>query len=155
MNSDWMKTRQTKFGAYAAAYVLIAIAVLGAINYLANRHNKSWDLTANKRFSLADQTEKIVKNLKQDVKILYYDNDTSFPRAKDLLDRYANLSTKLTVEYVNPYKKPLVAKQEGVRTEGTIHVKSGDKKEEIKYLLHYQTILIANVNAAGQISKSN
>ena len=134
MNSDWMQTRQTKFAAYASVYVLIGIAVFAAINFLANRHNKSWDLTSNKRYSLADQTEKIVKNLKQDVKITYYDNDTSFPRAKDLLDRYSTLSTKLTVEYVNPYKKPLVAKQEGVRTEGTIHVKSGEKKEEARSL---------------------
>ena len=118
MNSDWLKTRQTKFAAYAAVYVAIAILVLGAINFLANRHNKSWDLTSNKRYSLADQTEKIVKNLKQDVKVTYYDNDTAFGKAKDLLDRYSTLSTKLTVDYVNPYKRPQIAKAAGVRTEG-------------------------------------
>ena len=65
--------RQTKFTAYASVYVLIILGVLGAINFLANRYNKSYDSTANKSFSLSDQTEKVVKNLTQDVKISYFD----------------------------------------------------------------------------------
>ena len=59
--------------AQAALYTVIVIAILAAINFLANRYNKSVDTTANKRYSLSDQTIQIAKNLKQDVKITYWD----------------------------------------------------------------------------------
>ena len=72
MKSDWIKARQTKYTAYVAVYILVIIAVLGVANWLANRYDKSYDATANKQFSLSDQTIKVVKGLKQDVKITYF-----------------------------------------------------------------------------------
>ena len=35
---------------------LVILAVLAAVNFLANRYDKSFDSTANKQFSLSDQT---------------------------------------------------------------------------------------------------
>jgi ABC-type uncharacterized transport system involved in gliding motility auxiliary subunit len=134
MNSEWLKTRQTKFTAYATIYVLIVIAVLGLVNWLANRHNKSVDTTANKRFSLSDQTKKVVSNLQQDVKVTYFDKTSSFTQAKDLLDRYETLSPKLRVDYVDPDKKPQVAKSMGVKSYGPIMVDSGARHQEAKSL---------------------
>ncbi len=69
MNTEWMQARQTKYAAYATIYILVILAVLVVANFLANRYNKSYDATANKRFSLSDQTKKIVGELKQDVTI--------------------------------------------------------------------------------------
>jgi ABC-type uncharacterized transport system involved in gliding motility auxiliary subunit len=132
MSFDWIKTRQTKYTAYITLYVLIIIGVLGMANWLANRHNKTYDATANKKFSLSDQTEKVVKNLKQDVKIRYYDKTSEFGRARDLLDRYDNLSAKLSVDYIDPDKKPQLAKAAGVRNYGAIFIETGAKREEAK-----------------------
>ena len=108
LQPQWMKARQTKYTAYVTLYILVIIAVLSAANWLANRHNKSFDATSNKRFSLSDQTIKIAKNLKQDVTITYFDKTSNFTSAKDLLDRYSNLSPKLRVDYVDPDKKPQI-----------------------------------------------
>ena len=130
--ANWIHARQTKYTAYVTVYVLVIVAVLGAANWLANRHNKSVDSTSNKRFSLSDQSIKIVKGLKSDVKITYYDKSGEFPRAKDLLDRYDNLSAKLKVEYIDPDKKPALAKSAGIRNYGAIVVSSGLKKEDAK-----------------------
>jgi len=134
MNSDWLKARQTRYGAYLITYLLVIIAVLGAANWLANRHNKSYDSTSNKRFSLSEQTAKVVKGLNRDVKITYFDKTTEFARARDLLDRYNNLSTRLHIDYVDPDKKPQIAKAAGVRTYGSIYIDSGMRKEEAKSL---------------------
>jgi ABC-type uncharacterized transport system involved in gliding motility auxiliary subunit len=134
MKLGWLKARQTKYTAYLIAYLVVILAILTAVNWLANRHNKSYDSTANKRFSLSDQTEKVVKGLKQDARIIYFDRASEFSRARDLLDRYDNLSTKLAVTYVDPDKKPQIAKAEGVRTYGTIFVEANGKKEEAKGL---------------------
>jgi len=134
MKFDWLRARQTKYSAYVTAYILVILAILSAANWLANRHNKSYDSTANKRFSLSDQTIKVVKNLKQPARITYYDRTSQFASARDLLDRYDNLSPQLTVEYVDPDRKPQVAKSAGVRTYGTIFVEASGKKEEAKSL---------------------
>src|SRR3954451_13478888 len=132
MKSDWLKTRQKKITAFLTGYILIVITVLGLFNWLGQQHNKSVDTTANKRFSLSDQTKKVVGELKQDVKITYFDKGENFPRAKDLLDRYDLLSTKLSVDYIDPDKKPEVATKMGVKTYGTIYVDSGPKHQEAK-----------------------
>ena len=132
MASDWIKARQTKYAAYATTYILIIIAVIAVANFLAQRYNKSYDATTNKRFSLSDQTQKIVKDLKQDARITYYDETSHFQTGKDLLERYANLSPKVHVDYVDPFKKPQLARQAGIKTAGTAVVEVGAKHEEAK-----------------------
>lgn len=124
--------RQTKWTLYATLYTVVILAVLATANFLANRYNKSLDTTANKRYSLSEQTEKIVRELKQDVTMTFFDRTDRFASAKDLLDRYANLSPRLKIEYVDPYKKPTVAREAGVKTEGTLFVKTANKREEAK-----------------------
>jgi ABC-type uncharacterized transport system involved in gliding motility auxiliary subunit len=132
MASQWLKARQTKYAAYATIYILVVIAVVVVANVLADRYNKSFDATSNKRYSLSDQTAKIVKGLKQDATITYFDQSTRFGEGKDLLDQYANLSHRVHVEYVDPDKNPELARENGIRNFGTALVQIGAKKEEAK-----------------------
>jgi len=132
MTNQWIHARQTKYAAYAVSYILIVIAAVVVANVLADRYNKSYDATANKRFSLSDQTAKIVKGLKQDATITYYNQSTRFRDGKDLLEQYANLSPRLHVKYVDPDKEPELAREAGIRNLGTAVVQVGAKKEEAK-----------------------
>jgi ABC-type uncharacterized transport system involved in gliding motility auxiliary subunit len=134
MNSGWLKARQTKFTAYTILYVAIVIAVVSGVNFLANRYNKTYDSTSNKKYTLSDETQKIAKNLKQDVTITYWDQPTKFQSAHDLLDRYQNLSPKISVDYRDADKNRTAAMAAGVKTYGTIFVNVGDKHEEAKSL---------------------
>src|ERR1051326_1947052 len=134
MSHEWLKARQTKFTAYATVFILVTIAVLAALNFLANRYTKSYDSTANKQFSLSDQTIKVVKGLKNDVNVYYFDESSRFPQARDLLDRYSALSPKLKVDFIDPVKKPQQAKEAGYRRDANILVDSGLRKEEAKTL---------------------
>lgn len=132
MNIRLLKARQTKYVAYATVYVLVVLVVLVVANILADRHNKSYDSTTNKRYSLSPQTAKIVRELKQEAKISYFDQPTRFEQAKDLLDQYSNLSSKIHIEYVDADKNPLLARAAGVTSFGTTLVQVGDKKEQAK-----------------------
>lgn len=132
MNTGLLKARQTKYIAYVVIYVLVVLTALVIANFLSNRYNKSYDATANKRYSLSDQTAKIVKGLKQDATITYFDQSTSFDRARDLLTEYKDLSPKVKVDYVDPDKKPEEAKAAGIKNYGTAVVQIGDRKEEAK-----------------------
>ncbi len=134
MASKWLKARQTKYAAYAAAYILVVLAALTAVNVLANRYNKSYDATTNKRYSLSPQTAKIVRDLKQNTTITYFNQSTQFRAAKDLLDEYANLSPKVHVQYVDPDKDPELAREDGIRDLGAAVVQIGAKKDQAKSL---------------------
>jgi len=132
MNREWIKTRQTKYVAYVTVYILVILGVLVAANFLANRYNKSFDTTANKRFTLSDQTKKVVGELKQDVTIQYFDQPSGFGAGKDLLDRYANISPKVKVQYVDVLKNPTLARAMNVTRAGEAVVELGAKREEAK-----------------------
>ena len=132
MASQWIKARQTKYAAYATVYILVVIAIIAVSNVLAERYNKSYDATSNKRYSLSDQTAKIVKGLKQDATITYFNQSTRFRDGKDLLQEYANLSHKVHVQYVDPDKDPELAREAGIRSLGTAIVQVGAKHEEAK-----------------------
>ena len=132
MASAWIKARQTQYAAYATLYILVIIAVLVAANFLANRYNKSYDSTSNKRFTLSDQTAKILREAKNEVRITYWDKSTNFQQGQDLLDRYSNLSRNVHVEYVDPFKKPQLARAAGIKNVGTATIDIGPKHEEAK-----------------------
>jgi ABC-type uncharacterized transport system involved in gliding motility auxiliary subunit len=129
-----MATRQVRYTAYAGTYIIVFVAILAGINFLANRYNKSFDTTTNKRFSLSDQTEKIVKGLPNEVRITVVDKTDRFMASRDLLDRYANLSTNLKVEYVDPEKSPQLARALGARSFGQVFIENGAKREEARAL---------------------
>ncbi len=134
MAKNWMSARQTKFTAYVSVYIVVIIAVLAVVNFLANRYDKSFDTTANKQYSLSDQTQKLVKGLNRDVKIIYFDRQEQFAQARDLLERYANLSPKLHVDYIDPVKKPQQARAAGFTRESNVVVDSGLRREPAKSL---------------------
>lgn len=134
MAADWVKSRQTKYAGYAGVYIIVILAVLGAVNFLANRYDKSYDSTHNKQFSLSDQTIKIAKNLNSDVQLLYFGDTGSFMGAHDLLDRYSALSPKVHVQYIDPVRKPQQARAAGFRSDSPVIVEAGVKKEPAKSL---------------------
>jgi ABC-type uncharacterized transport system involved in gliding motility auxiliary subunit len=132
VNTGLLKARQTRYALYAAAYLLVVLTAVVIVNLLADRYNKSYDATANKRYSLSEQTAKIVKGLKQPATITYFDQGTRFQHAKDLLGEYSSLSPKIHVAYVDPDKDPQMAREAGIKNYGTALVAIGANREEAK-----------------------
>lgn len=134
MNTQLLHARQTKYAAFVACYIAIVLTILVVANVLADRHNKTYDFTASKRYSLSEQTAKIVKGLKQSATITYFDQSSRFQQAKDQLEQYSNLSPKVQVKYVDPDKDPEIARAAGIKSYGTALVEIGARKEEAKSL---------------------
>jgi ABC-type uncharacterized transport system involved in gliding motility auxiliary subunit len=130
MASQWLKARQTKYAAYATVYIIVVLAVVVIANVLANRYNRSYDATSNKRYSLSDETRKLVDGLKQDVTITYFNQSTHFSQGRDLLNEYSALSSKVKVKYVDPDKEPEVARADGVASVPMATVTIGDRTEK-------------------------
>jgi len=122
--------RRVLEGANVAVYTLVVIAILGLANWFVNGHDHSWDLTPNKKYSLAPQTAKMLKELSQDVTIYVFDRERSFGERRDLLNMFSSASHRVNVRYVDVDRQPSLARQYGVRTYGTIVVAAGDRHFE-------------------------
>src|SRR5579875_511419 len=131
---DTISARQARYGATAGLYTIVVIAALVLVNWLGNRYNKSVDTTSNKRFTLSQETQKLIKNLKTDATITYIDRASGFDQAKGILDRYHNLSPKIHIQYIDYQKQPTVARAYGLRFPGTAYVEIGSRREEAKSL---------------------
>src|SRR6185312_2042884 len=118
MASQWLKARQTRYAAYAVAYILVVVVAVVVANVLADRYDKSWVATKNKQYSLSQETAKIVKGIKEPVNITYFNQSTRFQQGKDLLDEYGNLSSNVHIKYVDPDKEPTLAREDGVQNLG-------------------------------------
>lgn len=114
-------------GANLVLYTLIGIAIIVLVNWFVNNHDKRWDLTPNKEFSLSPQSKKILKGLKQNVTIYAFDRKDAFSGRRDLLGEYEGASSHLEVQYVDPDRQPALAKQYGIQSYGTVEVVSGTR----------------------------
>jgi ABC-type uncharacterized transport system involved in gliding motility auxiliary subunit len=112
--------RQARYGTLTVTSVLVVLGILVAVNYIAGRQNKRWDLTTNKQFSLSDQSRNVLQKLDSPLQILVFAKDDEFPRYQDKLKEYEYLSKKVSVEYVDPDKKRAQAQQNNVQQYGTI-----------------------------------
>src|SRR5262249_25706997 len=102
-----------------------------ALNYLAGRHNKRWDLTAAKQFELSDQTRKVLQGLQKPVHMKVFDRSDAFERFQARLDGYKYLSKQIDVEYVDVERTPQVANQYQVQTAGTIVIEYDGRNEKV------------------------
>jgi ABC-type uncharacterized transport system involved in gliding motility auxiliary subunit len=123
--------RQARYGTLTAVSVLVVLGILIAINYIGARQNKRWDLTANKQFSLSDQTRTVLQKLDAPLNIMVFAQENNFQPYRDKLKEYEYVSKKVTTEYVDPDKKPAIASQNQVQAYGTILFRYKDRSERI------------------------
>ena len=123
--------RGAKYGTLSIVSILVFAAILVAVNYLASRQNKRWDLTSNQVYSLSDQTVKILQTLDAPVKFTVFDQETSLDMHRDRLEAYTYTSPKVTAEFIDPVKNPLRAKAAAITALGTAIVEYKDRTERV------------------------
>ncbi len=124
--------RQLKYGTNTFVLVVVVLGILGLVNYLVNRHTKRFDLTKDQRYSLSDQTRKVLAGLKGDVKITYFQRQRDMERGQDRLKEYTALSPKLKVDFVDPVQSPAKAQAYDVRSPWPVLVvEKTDKRERL------------------------
>jgi len=122
--------RRVLESANLALYSGVAIAIVVLANWFVDRHDQRWDLTPNQKYSLSDQSKKLLKGLDRDVSIYVFDRERNFREQRDLLGNYSAASPKVKLLYLDPDRQPSLARQFTVRNYGTIVVASGDRHYE-------------------------
>ncbi len=126
------KGRSAAFGLNTIVSAVLVISIIGVLNFLANRYPQKLDLTKNKIHTLADQSSKVIKELKQPVKAVYYSKVNQREQVKPLMDNFQGLNPKFEVEYIDPDKEPTRAKQAGIKKYGTLLLTFGTKESKVE-----------------------
>ncbi|MEK3788954.1 GldG family protein [Paenibacillus sp. FSL K6-1230] len=93
------------------------------------------DLTANKQYTLSEQTQSVLKSIRQDVRILSFtvgsaQNQVLNQDVSDLLEEYKKRSSKLSVEEYELNQEPALARQYGVSS-ASIVLLQGDQSRVV------------------------
>lgn len=92
-----------KYGASSALIAVVLIAALIVINLGVQKLNIKKDLTYDKLYSISKESIDIVKNIKNDTKIIIFtENGKEDANFKQILDRYKAASNKITLEFIDP-----------------------------------------------------
>jgi len=109
--------RAARYGANSLTSVVLLLGVLGLVNYLGARHEARWDLTTEKRFSLAEQSVAVLDELEEDVHIrAFYSGEN--PAVRDLLGLYTAGTSRVSFEFIDPDVQPQLASQYDVTVYG-------------------------------------
>jgi ABC-type uncharacterized transport system involved in gliding motility auxiliary subunit len=107
--AEFYKGRGARYGTVSIVSILVFLGVLVAVNYLGTRQSKRWDLTANQVYSLSDQTVKILKELKEPVKVTVFERNDQQAVHRARLQEYQYQTTQLTTEFIDPDRQPTLA----------------------------------------------
>lgn len=132
---DFTRRRSARHGANAVLLTIFFTAVLVMVQAISVRNSFRADVTSDKRFTLAPQTQSVMRALEEDVSVLAFFRSNS-PEAESVsqfLDRYAHESEHLRYEIVDPDHDPERTRALGVRYEQAL-VTSGDRRRVVATL---------------------
>ena len=127
------RRRRLLFGATATVMTVALIGILVLINVLAVRNHKRWDLTANRDFSLSQQTSQILQGLQQPVQIIgFFGRDDAALReeVESRLKEYTSQSKVVSYRFVDPDADPVTARNYDIRSYGTLVVESAGRRQQ-------------------------
>ena len=129
-----ISARNLQYGTNVVIQVLIVIGIIALLAFITTRQHLRDDWTKNKLYSLADQTDKILKGLDKNVQIRAFYKAADQPSARDLLEEYGFRSGNLKYEFIDPDEKPQLAKQYEIKSYNTVIVEAGSKRERVEEL---------------------
>src|SRR5215470_16888382 len=82
--------RTLRYGSHASLFTVIVLAVVCILYSLARQHNQRFDVTQAKRFTLAEQSVKLLQGLQYPIKVIgfYSLSDREREAFTDLIKQY-------------------------------------------------------------------
>jgi ABC-type uncharacterized transport system involved in gliding motility auxiliary subunit len=146
--------KNVKYGAGAGLFTILTLAAVVAVNLISAKSHKRFDLSAERVFSLSQQTVKTLKSLTEDVTVYAFIREEKTKEARDLLEQYAYESPKFRFEILDPDKKPGLAKKYAVREYNTYIVETAGGHKEVLSKLTEESLTNGILKAmAGSVKK--
>lgn len=131
----WQR-RSTQAGTNALLATVSVLVIIGLINFLSVRYSLRIDFTENQQFTLSPQSQELIQNLKEPVKVWIFDPNPS-KVDQELLASYRRYSSNLEYEFVDPNLKPSLVRQFQAQSLGDVYLQYGEKRQLVQTLINY------------------
>jgi len=98
--------RRSAQGSNALLRAALALAILGMLAFLSTRYTHRFDWTEQRVNTLSEQSLELLAGLDADVQLTAFFKERDSVAVRDLLDRYAHASERLSVRFVDPNVRP-------------------------------------------------
>ena len=146
--SFWAR-RSTEAGTNALITTLAVVAILGLINFLAVRYGARVDLTENQRFTLSPQSQQVVENLQQPLKVWVF-VPNSKPETRKLLENYRRNGSNFQFEFVDPQVQVGLAREFNIQSLGEVYLEYGDETQLVQTINQGRSLSEAQLTNAIQ-----
>lgn len=127
-----MKSRTIAYGVNSLITVLLVLAIVGVLNFLASRYPQKIDLTKNKVHTLSDQTVKVVKGINQPMKATFFGKVGSQANFRPLLENYKNLNPKFELEFIDPDREVTRVRETGIKKADSLFLSIGSRQTVVE-----------------------
>ncbi|MFQ5514644.1 MAG: GldG family protein [Myxococcota bacterium] len=119
--------RGLKYGGNTLLQTLLLGAILALVAFLSARYPKHWDWTEGRIHSLSEATREVLHQIPEElpVEVLAFYVQGGQERGRELLDRYRYEGARIEIKVYDPNKRPDLAQQHEVRTDGVLIVCGG------------------------------
>jgi len=125
--------RKLRYGINSAVVTLIVIALVVIVYLVAMNHYKRIDLTKAQRFSLSEQTIKILEKLEGPVNAYaFFSKSQDRSVITELFKQYSYHYRNFNFQIVDPDLNPGMVKEMGVEDYGEVIIEYGGKREKVK-----------------------
>ena len=140
------RSSRSKNGSYSVGMTVLVIAIIVILNLLAGQipgKYRNLDVSSTKIYEISKTSKKLLKNLEHKVKFtVLADQTQTDERIVTFLSKYAGLSSKLSVEWIDPVLHPS-ALQEYEASENSIVVSCEDTQK--KEIVSFQDIIVMDM----------
>lgn len=144
--------RSTQTSTNALVATASVLLILALINFVGVRYSVRADLTENQLFTLSAQSQQVVRDLAQPVKVWIFDKT---PNAEDkaLLDRYQRAGSKFSYQYLDPNTNIGLARQFGIKELGEVYLEYGNTRKFVQRTFDTEQLSEQRLtNALGKIN---
>ena len=104
------QSNDSKRGSYTLAMTSIVIAIVIIFNMIVNlipENKRQFDISSTNIYEISSKSEKIIKKVDDDVTFyVLAEKDSTDKRIKTFINKYASLSSKLHVKWIDPVLHP-------------------------------------------------
>ena len=104
------QSNDSKRGSYTLAMTSIVIAIVIIFNMIVNlipENKRQFDISSTNIYEISSKSEKIIKKVDDDVTFyVLAEKDSTDKRIKTFINKYASLSSKLHVKWIDPILHP-------------------------------------------------
>ncbi len=129
-----IERRRVAFSAVSGLSIAWLFTTLFVVNYIADVHNRKWDLTYQRISSPSEDVSRLISSLQETFEVILFFPAVNEVREEVLsyLQELTHLSDHFQIRILDRDLEPIAAKELGVRKNGTMVCRYGDKNESIR-----------------------